>query len=58
MPAARSPGPVAGWCCGPDVCGAGRRGETLNVPLEGGEVMQATVVDPVFYDKEGARRNV
>ncbi|MCH8168443.1 MAG: sarcosine oxidase subunit alpha family protein [Proteobacteria bacterium] len=38
--------------------GAGRMGETLNFPLAGGKVMQATVVDPVFYDKEGARQNV
>jgi sarcosine oxidase subunit alpha len=38
--------------------GAGRMGETLSFPLEGGKVMKATVVDPVFYDKEGARQNV
>ncbi len=38
--------------------GAGRMGETLNFPLEGGRVMKARVVDPVFYDREGARQNV
>jgi sarcosine oxidase subunit alpha len=38
--------------------GAGRMGETLNFPLEGGKVMKAKVVDPVFLDKEGARQNV
>jgi sarcosine oxidase subunit alpha len=38
--------------------GAERMGETLSFPLEGGKVMKARVVDPVFYDKEGARQNV
>jgi sarcosine oxidase subunit alpha len=38
--------------------GADRMGETLSFPLEGGKVMKATVVDPVFLDKEGARQNV
>jgi sarcosine oxidase subunit alpha len=38
--------------------GRERMGETLSFPLEGGRVMKATVVDPVFYDKEGARQNV
>jgi sarcosine oxidase subunit alpha len=38
--------------------GAGRMGETLSFPLEGGKVMKARVVDPVFYDKQGARQNV
>jgi sarcosine oxidase subunit alpha len=38
--------------------GAARMGETLSFPLDGGKVMKATVVDPVFYDKEGARQNV
>ncbi|MEM9145626.1 MAG: sarcosine oxidase subunit alpha family protein [Pseudomonadota bacterium] len=35
--------------------GAGRMGEELKFPLEDGSIMRATVVDPVFYDKEGAR---
>jgi sarcosine oxidase subunit alpha len=38
--------------------GADRIGETLSFPLAGGKVMKATVVDPVFLDKEGARQNV
>ncbi len=38
--------------------GANRMGETLSFPLAGGNVMTAKVVDPVFYDKEGARQNV
>jgi len=38
--------------------GRARMGETLSFPLSGGKVMKATVVDPVFYDKEGARQNV
>ncbi len=38
--------------------GSGRMGETLSFPLEGGKVVKARVVDPVFYDKEGARQNV
>ena len=38
--------------------GAARMGETLSFPLEGGKVMKATVVDPVFYDKAGERQNV
>ena len=38
--------------------GAGRMGETLSFPLEGGKVMKARIVDPVFYDSQGARQNV
>jgi sarcosine oxidase subunit alpha len=38
--------------------GADRMGETLSFPLEGGKVMKARVVDPVFYDSQGARQNV
>ena len=38
--------------------GAGRMGETLSFPLEGGKVIKARIVDPVFLDKEGARQNV
>ncbi len=37
--------------------GAGRMGQILNFVIDGKEV-QAKVVDPVFYDKEGARQNV
>ncbi|MEM8990314.1 MAG: sarcosine oxidase subunit alpha family protein [Pseudomonadota bacterium] len=35
--------------------GRERMGEVLDFPLEGGSVIRATVSDPVFYDKEGAR---
>jgi sarcosine oxidase subunit alpha len=38
--------------------GAGRMGETLSFPLAGGKVMKARIVDPVFYDAQGARQNV
>jgi sarcosine oxidase subunit alpha len=37
--------------------GRSRVGARLYVPMPGGAV-QVTVVDPVFYDKEGARLNV
>ncbi len=36
--------------------GRARMGETLSFPLEG-KVVKARIVDPVFYDKEGARQN-
>ena len=35
--------------------GLSRDGETLVFPLEGGQQMRAKIVDPVFFDKEGAR---
>ncbi|MEM9044649.1 MAG: glycine cleavage T C-terminal barrel domain-containing protein [Pseudomonadota bacterium] len=38
--------------------GSERMGETLTFPLEGDKVMRATICDPVFLDKEGARQNV
>ena len=38
--------------------GRARMGETLSFPVEGGKVIRAKIVDPVFYDKEGARQNV
>ena len=38
--------------------GRARMGETLSFPIEGGKVIRAKIVDPVFYDKEGARQNV
>ena len=37
--------------------GRARMGEVLDFPV-GGKVHKARVVDPVFYDKEGARQNV
>lgn len=38
--------------------GSKRMGEVLTFPLANNKVIKATVVDPVFYDKEGARQNV
>ncbi|MEM8793052.1 MAG: sarcosine oxidase subunit alpha family protein [Pseudomonadota bacterium] len=38
--------------------GSERMGETLTFPLEGDKIMKATICDPVFLDKEGARQNV
>ena len=38
--------------------GRARMGETLSFPIEGNKVIRAKIVDPVFYDKEGARQNV
>ena len=37
--------------------GQNRMGETLTFPLQD-KVVKAEIVDPVFYDKEGARQNV
>ena len=37
--------------------GRARMGETLSFPLEDGKVARARIVDPVFYDKEGAKLN-
>ena len=37
--------------------GRARMGETLSFSLDG-KVVKAKVVEPVFYDKEGARQNV
>ena len=37
--------------------GRARMGETISFPVEG-KVIVAKIVDPVFYDKEGARQNV
>ena len=38
--------------------GRNRMGETLSFPLEGGRVVKATIVSPVFYDPQGERQNV
>jgi len=38
--------------------GRERMGETLRFPVADNHVIEAEVVDPVFYDKEGARQNV
>jgi sarcosine oxidase subunit alpha len=37
--------------------GRGRMGETIAFPVEG-KTVHARIVDPVFYDKAGARQNV
>lgn len=37
--------------------GRNRMGDTLEFPLEGGQVMRAKVVEPIFYDSEGKRQN-
>jgi sarcosine oxidase subunit alpha len=38
--------------------GRARMGEVLSFPVEDKKVIKATIVDPVFYDKEGERQNV
>jgi sarcosine oxidase subunit alpha len=35
-----------------------RMGETVYAPLANGRVIAATITEPVFYDKEGAKPNV
>lgn len=37
--------------------GPARMGQVLDFPMPDGTVMQARIVDPVFYDKEGSRLN-
>ena len=37
--------------------GKNRHGENVLIPLMNGKVIEATVSDSVFYDKEGARQN-
>ncbi|MCH7882305.1 MAG: sarcosine oxidase subunit alpha, partial [Proteobacteria bacterium] len=50
-------------CCGHSIAialikgGHHRRGETVYAPLANGQIIEATITDPVFYDKEGARSN-
>ncbi|MGC1488504.1 MAG: glycine cleavage T C-terminal barrel domain-containing protein, partial [Albidovulum sp.] len=38
--------------------GPDRMGEVLDFPVDNGRVVQARIVDQVFYDKEGAKQNV
>jgi sarcosine oxidase subunit alpha len=38
--------------------GRSRHGETLHVPMPGGQSIAVKVVPPVFYDAEGARLDV
>ena len=37
--------------------GRNRMGEFVEIPLEGGSVIKAQIVDATFYDKEGKRQN-
>lgn len=51
-------------CCGHSIAmalvkgGHHRLGETVYAPLADGRVIKATICEPVFYDKEGAKPNV
>ena len=38
--------------------GPDRMGDVLEFPTTGGRVVMAKIVDPVFYDTEGAKQNV
>ncbi len=50
-------------CCGHSIAmalvkgGRDRMGETVYAPLANGRVIEATITEPVFYDKEGAKAN-
>ena len=37
--------------------GRARMGETISFPLDGGKVVKAKIVSPVFYDQDGGRIN-
>jgi sarcosine oxidase subunit alpha len=68
-PAAAIPLPMVGHvsssyysaCCGHSIAmalvkgGHHRMGETVYAPLSSGRVIKATITEPVFYDKEGAK---
>ncbi len=70
-PAAPLPVPMVGHvsssyysaCCGHSIAmalvkgGRDRMGETVYAPLANGRVIEATITEPVFYDKEGAKAN-
>ena len=38
--------------------GPNRMGEVLDFPVDGGRVVKARIVDPVFFDKDGEKQNV
>ena len=71
-PGAPTPVPMVGHvsssyfsaCCGHSIAlalvkgGHHRMGETVYAPLADGRVIEATITEPVFYDREGARANV
>ena len=37
--------------------GLNRMGDVVKIPLMSGKVIEATITDSIFYDKEGARNN-
>ena len=51
-------------CCGHSIAmalvkgGRDRMGDTVYAPLADGRVIEATITEPVFYDKEGAKADV
>ena len=71
-PGAATPVPMVGHvsssyysaCCGHSIAmalvknGRQRMGETVYAPLSDGRVIKATITEPLFYDKEGAKSNV
>tara|TARA_B110000208_G_scaffold162982_1_gene199636 strand:+ start:3036 stop:6044 length:3009 start_codon:yes stop_codon:yes gene_type:complete len=71
-PGAATPVPMVGHvsssyysaCCGHSIAmalvkdGRRRMGETVYAPLADGRVLKATITQPLFYDKEGAKSNV
>jgi sarcosine oxidase subunit alpha len=71
-PGAATPVPMVGHvsssyysaCCGHSIAmalvknGRQRMGETIYAPLADGRVLKATITQPLFYDKEGAKSNV
>jgi len=70
-PRATKPVPMVGHvsssyysaCCGHSIAlalvkgGHHRRGETVFAPLANGQVIEATISEPVFYDKQGTKPN-
>ncbi len=71
-PGAATPVPMVGHvsssyysaCCGHSIAmalvknGHHRMGETVYAPLSDGRILKATITQPLFYDKEGAKSNV
>jgi sarcosine oxidase subunit alpha len=71
-PGAATPVPMVGHvsssyysaCCGHSIAmalvknGRQRMGDTVYAPLSDGRVIKATITEPLFYDKKGAKSNV
>ena len=38
--------------------GKALKGQIVDIPIENGNILKATVVEPQFYDIEGKRQNV